>query len=61
MASEVDDSLIKMLIDLAESTPKYLRLQLTNIIEMCLKVNLISLENYHLELNIIEMFSISKM
>lgn len=38
LVAEDDDSLIKLLIDLAENTPKFLRSQLTNIIEMCLKV-----------------------
>lgn len=33
-----DDALLKVLIDLAESTPKYLRPQLDSIIEMCMKV-----------------------
>ncbi|VVC43442.1 Hypothetical protein CINCED_3A008021 [Cinara cedri] len=37
LVAEEDDSLIKLLIDLAENTPKFLRSQLTNIIEMCLK------------------------
>ncbi|KAL1491195.1 hypothetical protein ABEB36_011831 [Hypothenemus hampei] len=33
-----DDSLLKVLIDLAENTPKFLRPQLLNIYEMCMKV-----------------------
>lgn len=33
-----DDSLLKVLIELAESTPKYLRPQLQQIFELCMKV-----------------------
>ncbi|XP_058802795.1 importin-5 [Phymastichus coffea] len=33
-----DDALLKVLIDLAESTPKFLRSQLEPIMEMCMKV-----------------------
>ncbi|XP_014214927.1 importin-5 [Copidosoma floridanum] len=33
-----DDSLLKVLIELAESTPKFLRPQLESIMEMCMKV-----------------------
>lgn len=33
-----DDALLKVLIDLAESTPKFLRPQLEPIMEMCMKV-----------------------
>ncbi|XP_076289616.1 karyopherin beta 3 [Lasioglossum baleicum] len=33
-----DDALLKVLIDLAGSTPKFLRLQLENIMEMCMKI-----------------------
>ncbi|XP_029055806.1 karyopherin beta 3 [Osmia lignaria lignaria] len=33
-----DDALLKVLIDLAESTPKFLRLQLETIMEMCMKI-----------------------
>ncbi|KOX78914.1 Importin-5, partial [Melipona quadrifasciata] len=33
-----DDALLKLLIDLAESTPKFLRLQLEIIMEMCMKI-----------------------
>ncbi|XP_076164575.1 karyopherin beta 3 [Ptiloglossa arizonensis] len=33
-----DDSLLKVLIDLAGSTPKFLRLQLETIMEMCMKI-----------------------
>lgn len=33
-----DDALLKVLIDLAESAPKFLRSQLEPIIEMCMKV-----------------------
>lgn len=33
-----DDALLKSLIDLCESTPKFLRPQIDNILEMCLKV-----------------------
>ncbi|XP_011500552.1 PREDICTED: importin-5 isoform X2 [Ceratosolen solmsi marchali] len=33
-----DDTLLKVLIDLAESTPKFLRPQLESIMEMCMKV-----------------------
>ncbi|CAH0556676.1 unnamed protein product [Brassicogethes aeneus] len=33
-----DDTLLKVLIDLAENTPKYLRPQLVNIYEMCMKI-----------------------
>jgi len=36
--AETDDALIKLLVDLAENAPKFLRSQLPNIIEMCLKV-----------------------
>lgn len=35
---QTDDALLKVLIDLAESTPKFLRLQLGNIMEMCMKI-----------------------
>ncbi|KAI4504097.1 hypothetical protein M0802_000568 [Mischocyttarus mexicanus] len=35
---QVDDALLKVLIDLAESTPKFLRHQLENIMEMCMKI-----------------------
>lgn len=34
-----DDALLKSLIDMCESTPKFLRSQVTNILDMCLKVN----------------------
>ncbi|XP_050432076.1 importin-5 [Adelges cooleyi] len=37
LVAEEDDSMIKLLIDLAENTPKFLRPQLANIIDMCLK------------------------
>jgi len=37
--AEEDDSLIKLLVDLSENAPKFLRSQLSNIVEMCLKVN----------------------
>uniref|UniRef100_A0A2S2Q881 Importin-5 n=1 Tax=Sipha flava TaxID=143950 RepID=A0A2S2Q881_9HEMI len=37
LIAEDDDSLIKLLIDLAENTPKFLRSQLIYIIDMCLK------------------------
>ncbi|XP_017765333.1 PREDICTED: importin-5 isoform X3 [Eufriesea mexicana] len=33
-----DDALLKVLIELAESTPKFLRLQLETIMEMCMKI-----------------------
>lgn len=33
-----DEALLKVLIDLAESTPKFLRPQLENIMEMCMKI-----------------------
>ncbi|XP_049887445.1 importin-5 [Pectinophora gossypiella] len=33
-----DDSALKVLIELAESTPKFLRLQLENIFQVCIKV-----------------------
>ncbi|CAK9814312.1 Ipo5 [Anthophora quadrimaculata] len=33
-----DDALLKVLIDLAESTPKFLRLQLETIMEMCMNI-----------------------
>ncbi|CAL7948610.1 unnamed protein product [Xylocopa violacea] len=33
-----DDALLKVLIDLAESTPKFLRLQLETIMDMCMKI-----------------------
>ncbi|XP_034952088.1 importin-5 [Chelonus insularis] len=33
-----DEALLKVLIDLAESTPKFLRSQLENIMEMCMKI-----------------------
>ncbi|KAF7281384.1 karyopherin beta 3 [Rhynchophorus ferrugineus] len=33
-----DDTLLKVLIDLAENTPKYLRPQLLNIYDMCMKL-----------------------
>lgn len=33
-----DDTLLKVLIDLAENTPKYLRSQLVPIYDMCMKV-----------------------
>ena len=36
---QVDDTLLKYLIDLAETTPKFLRTQLENVISMCLKVS----------------------
>lgn len=43
VASSVEDqeqdTLMKYLIDLAESTPKFLRSQLDNIINLCLKVS----------------------
>lgn len=35
---ENDDTLLKVLIDLAENTPKYLRPQLLPIYEMCMKI-----------------------
>lgn len=35
---QTDDALLKVLIDLAESTPKFLRLQLETIMEMCMKI-----------------------
>ncbi|XP_033332142.1 karyopherin beta 3 [Megalopta genalis] len=35
---QTDDALLKVLIDLAGSTPKFLRLQLENIMEMCMKI-----------------------
>ncbi|XP_078038874.1 karyopherin beta 3 [Augochlora pura] len=35
---QTDDALLKVLIDLAGSAPKFLRLQLENIIEMCMKI-----------------------
>lgn len=33
-----DEALLKVLIDLAESTPRFLRPQLENIMEMCMKI-----------------------
>ena len=36
--STEDDTLLKCLIDLAESTPKYLRHQLEIVFNLCLKV-----------------------
>jgi len=36
--SSEDDTLLKCLIDLAESTPKYLRYQLDIVFNLCLKV-----------------------
>lgn len=38
-----DDALLKSLIDMCESTPKFLRSQVTNILDMCLKVKLLIL------------------
>lgn len=38
VAEQEDDSLLKVLIDLAESTPKFLRPQLESIMEMCMKI-----------------------
>ncbi|XP_031831169.1 karyopherin beta 3 isoform X1 [Nomia melanderi] len=35
---QTDDALLKVLIDLAGSTPKFLRFQLGNIMEMCMKI-----------------------
>lgn len=37
LEAEVDDSLIKLLVDLSENAPKFLRSQLPNIVEMCLR------------------------
>lgn len=33
-----DDALLKLVIDMAEQTPKFLRPQLENIMEMCMKI-----------------------
>ncbi|KAK0159718.1 hypothetical protein PV327_010803 [Microctonus hyperodae] len=38
VAKQEDEALLKVLIDMAESTPKFLRPQLENIMEMCMKI-----------------------
>lgn len=38
MLQQEDDTLLKVLIDLSENTPKYLRAQLLPIYEMCMKI-----------------------
>lgn len=40
---QVDNSLLKSLIDLAESSPKFLRPQLETIMQMCMEVYMILL------------------
>jgi len=39
--STEDDTLLKCLIDLAETTPKYLRHQLDIVFNLCLKVSVV--------------------
>lgn len=45
---EEDDTLLKCLIDTCESAPKFLRLQLDHILDLCMKVSCIKHCDYNI-------------